>query len=175
MMFSLFGKKEKQTRVIDKVFLSRGGKARAIEKFAAENNLVVIAWFEASFDAAMQLLPNKAEIFLAREVNVQNIQNKKLVFFEHHPILSKEQELFKKLHLTEAIFFGAIEEPLFTYFGGEKIGKLMEQMGMQADEAVEHSLISSSIKNAQKKISEKIEFESDARSQEEWFAKNLPR
>jgi preprotein translocase subunit SecA len=46
-------------------------------------------------------------------------------------------------------------------------------MGMKEDEAIEHALITSSIKNAQEKINSKVSFDQTAHSQADWFSKNL--
>jgi preprotein translocase subunit SecA len=45
---------------------------------------------------------------------------------------------------------------------------------MNEEEAIEHSMISKSIGNAQKKIASKVNIEQSARSQKDWFQKNMP-
>ena len=49
-------------------------------------------------------------------------------------------------------FFLSLEDGLLRIFGGEKISKLMDTMKLAEDEVIEHSLISKSILNAQKKV-----------------------
>ncbi len=49
-------------------------------------------------------------------------------------------------------FYVAMTDQLMRRFGGEKLESLMERMGLPADEAIENSMISKSVENAQKKI-----------------------
>ena len=50
---------------------------------------------------------------------------------------------------------------------------LMEEMGLSKNEAIEHPMISTAIKNAQEKISKEIIVDYPALSQAEWFSKNI--
>ncbi|HEV8601024.1 MAG TPA: preprotein translocase subunit SecA, partial [Patescibacteria group bacterium] len=49
-------------------------------------------------------------------------------------------------------FFLSLEDDLMRLFGGERVGKLMQTLGIPADQPIEHGLISKSIESAQKKI-----------------------
>jgi preprotein translocase subunit SecA len=49
-------------------------------------------------------------------------------------------------------FFISLEDDLMRLFGSEKIMKLVETLGMEEDMTIEHSLLSKSIENAQKKV-----------------------
>ena len=49
-------------------------------------------------------------------------------------------------------FFVSIEDELMQRFGSERIGNLMDRMGMAEDEPIEHKIISRSIENAQTKV-----------------------
>ncbi len=49
-------------------------------------------------------------------------------------------------------FFLALEDDLLRIFGGERITGIMERLGMQEGEPIEHSLISRAIENAQAKV-----------------------
>ncbi|MGB5157014.1 preprotein translocase subunit SecA [Desulfobacterium sp. N47] len=49
-------------------------------------------------------------------------------------------------------FFLALEDDLLRIFGGERITGIMEKLGMQEGEPIEHSLISRAIENAQAKV-----------------------
>jgi preprotein translocase subunit SecA len=77
--------------------------------------------------------------------------------------------------LKEAVFYSSLDEPLFTYFGGEKIRALLTKLGMNENEAISHSFISKSIAQAQKKLQSRVAIEATAHSAAEWFAKNLPQ
>ncbi len=49
-------------------------------------------------------------------------------------------------------FFMSLEDDLMRIFGSERISGLMERMGMQEGEVIEHSFLSKAIENAQKRV-----------------------
>lgn len=172
-MFSLFGKKESKTKIIDRVFISSGAKQIAIkQKIASEPGLIIITWFDESYNQ-VKGLASGAELYLAREIASHHVQNKNVLFFEHYPLPIKEHELLQKLQLDEAIFYSSLDEPIFMHFGGEKMILLMEKMGLSGNETIEHPMISTAIKNAQEKISREVMIEQSVQSQAEWFSKNI--
>ena len=53
-----------------------------------------------------------------------------------------------------SIFYVSLEDKLMRLFGGEKIAGMVDRMGMQEDEALEASMLSSAVERAQKKVEE---------------------
>ncbi len=53
-----------------------------------------------------------------------------------------------------SVFFVSLEDNLMRLFGSERIAKIMDRMGFEAGEMIEHSMISKSIERAQKKVEE---------------------
>ena len=53
-----------------------------------------------------------------------------------------------------SVFFVSLEDDLMRLFGSERISKVMDKMGFQEGEMIEHSMISKSIERAQKKVEE---------------------
>src|SRR4030095_6596290 len=51
-------------------------------------------------------------------------------------------------------FFLALEDDLMRLFGSERISRVMEKLGIEEGEAIEHSMITSSVERAQKKVEE---------------------
>ena len=51
-------------------------------------------------------------------------------------------------------FFVALDDNLMRLFGSERIAKLMDRMGLQDGEVIQHNMISKSIERAQKKVEE---------------------
>ncbi len=49
-------------------------------------------------------------------------------------------------------FFLSLEDDLMRLFGGDRVAKLMETLGIPADQPIEHGLVSKSIESAQRKI-----------------------
>lgn len=54
----------------------------------------------------------------------------------------------------ESRFYIALEDDLIRLFGGDRIQGLMEKLGMEKGECIEHPLLSRTIENAQKKVEE---------------------
>ena len=53
-----------------------------------------------------------------------------------------------------SIFYVSLEDKLMRLFGSEKIAGVVDRLGMEEGEALEHSMLSSSIERAQKKVEE---------------------
>ena len=53
-----------------------------------------------------------------------------------------------------SVFYVSLEDDLMRMFGSERIASVMDKMGFQEGEMIEHSMISSSIERAQKKVEE---------------------
>jgi len=51
-------------------------------------------------------------------------------------------------------FFVSLEDGLMRMFGSERIAKLMDRLGIEEGEVIQHSMISNSIERAQKKVEE---------------------
>ncbi|HZK37593.1 MAG TPA: preprotein translocase subunit SecA [Clostridia bacterium] len=49
-------------------------------------------------------------------------------------------------------FFISLEDDLMRIFGGDRMSGLVDKMGLEDDEAIEHRLLTNSIENAQKKV-----------------------
>ncbi len=49
-------------------------------------------------------------------------------------------------------FFLSLEDDLLRIFGSGKLGAIMEKLGMEEDEPIEHNMISKAIENAQRKV-----------------------
>jgi len=53
-----------------------------------------------------------------------------------------------------SIFFVSLEDSLMRLFGSERIAKLMDRMGLEEGEVIQHGMVSKSIERAQKKVEE---------------------
>src|SRR3954464_10616123 len=51
-------------------------------------------------------------------------------------------------------FFASLEDDLMRLFGSERIAKMMDRLGLEEGEVIQHSMISNSIERAQKKVEE---------------------
>jgi hypothetical protein len=176
-MFSFLRNKKAGTKIIDRVFISSKAKTNAIvEMIQNQNNTSIMCWFDESYEQLEKLIQSNnlnAGIYMAKENLPYNALVNPVVFVEHHPSGIKEKELLEKLPIREAIFYSALDEPLFKHFGGDKIVLMMEKLGLSENEAIEHPMISAAIENAQEKISTGLVIEHSAQSQADWFSKNI--
>ena len=174
-MLNLFKRKEPPVKIIDKVWMSELSKLNALVSTLDENNeTVIIFWFEESLQKLEAKINRSATILLAKETNSIRVSGKKVIVAEHFPLFQTEIDFFNKINLPVVQVWSALDEPLFSRFGGEKIIQLMKQLGMKEDEMVEHNMISKAIRNAQDKISKKVIIPQSARSQQNWLEKNMP-
>jgi len=178
MFFNLFKKKEATSSFIDKTFCSLDAKKRACVALARKDaSVVFVAWFPDTASVFKELFVAN-QLTEDRIVEVRNLHGAKInhfrpVFLEHFPLSAKEDELVKNWEAKQIDVYNSLDEGLFKYFGGERMLALMQQMGMQEDEVIEHALISKSIRNAQDKIARQLILEQSAQSQTEWLKKNI--
>ena len=178
-MFNFFGKKKQDKIVVtNKVWLSETKKWQAlVDQVTREENTFVAVWFDETlgkletFFSSHGLSPDK--VYLARELAVHYIPDNQLIFAEHYPLLSREQELYETLGLSQAIVYSSLDEPIFAHFGGANIISLVSQLGMKDDVALENPLITKAITKAQEHVNNKLSFDQSAHSQAEWLRINL--
>lgn len=175
-MFKLFNK-ENKPRITDKIFIHTKNKWPYCQKLLQENSKTIfIGWFDDSIEELERYLSQtnvQAVVLKARTISRSQIREMHIVFIEHYPVKSKEDQLFDQLSLKEAIFLSAVDEPLLKHFGGDKLISIMEGMGMKEDDPIEHKLITQSIVTAQKKIESKVFLDHSTRSQAEWMERNI--
>ncbi|MFN3315609.1 MAG: hypothetical protein ACK40K_02270 [Raineya sp.] len=123
-------------------------------------------------------------IFSAKELVYHSAKLKNLfvskefevLFAEHYPLNEPEEEVLHKISdisfRAKAYAYTDFEDGLLKQFDGERILEMMKKMGMNEHESISHSLVSKAIKEAKKKVSEKVRHEQTATSSQEWFRKN---
>jgi hypothetical protein len=99
-----------------------------------------------------------------------------ILFAEHYPLYKAEKESLDALIPigTKASygFYVSLDERLMEIFGGDRIKDLLAKMGLKEDDFISHSMVTSAIENAQKKLEGKIGAEMKANSMADWFNKN---
>lgn len=183
MFFNLFKKKNSSENIdafVDIIYISNKDKANAILQLAKEKmNTIFIAWLEATQNHFKKIFEennlNPDRVVMARNFHSASLQHNEIILLEHYPLLQKEIDFINIYQLNKLTVYSSLEEPIFKYFGGEKIISLMKSMGWKENESLIHPLISKSLKNAQRKIASKILVELPAHSQAEWMEKNLKK
>ncbi len=176
-MFNFFKKKETAIKVIDKVMISEPARLKAmLTQWKDEKNIVFIFWFDESLRQAETYFSQHSNepiaVITAREAGHMPLGEKKIVFAEHYPLLSKEEELYKRMNLQTVEVFSSLNEPLFKQFGADKIIEMMQRLGVTEDEVIEHKMVTTAIRKAQEKIEKKVLVEQTAGSQGDWLQKN---
>lgn len=141
---------------------------------------VVLVWFDQTAETFQEILLREqlleVSIQTARMTSSDEVEGKTVIFLEHYPLLSREITLTKSWKPAQALFLTALDEPLFSRFGGERLAALVQQLGLEEAENLEHPMITKSIARAQHKLDEKLKGgDILAESQEEWFQKLVQR
>jgi hypothetical protein len=101
------------------------------------------------------------------------------VVVERYPTPGRDDTLLKTVVSLgsgcEVVYHLALSDPLLKEFNTEKIQTLLLRLGLSQHEALQSSIITTAIRNAQKQIAQKVPHEVSASSPEEWFKTNLPR
>lgn len=120
-----------------------------------------------------------AKEFLYHSAKLKNLLSSKefeVIFAEHYPLNEPEDEILLKvsdISLRAKVFaYTDFEDGLLKQFGGDRILDMMKKMGMNENEIISHNIVNKAIKEAKKKIGEKVRYEQQTPSSEEWFAKN---
>ena len=108
---------------------------------------------------------------------VDNGTGIRILFLGHHPMIRVENELLDAITAPESNrpvqFHLSLDDALLKWFGSDRIRPMMDSLGMKDDECIEHAMVGKAIARAREKISEKVTVESKARSEEDWFKKNM--
>jgi hypothetical protein len=125
-------------------------------------------------------LASAVKDFHSHVINFLTIHSEKfgrqIYFPSHYPMVATEQKVLTKLAamgFNSFVFCLSFDDPLLKMFGSEKILPLLEKMGLEDEEALEHKIITLSINNARDKVGKKVRTEIQASSPQEWFALNV--
>ncbi|OYP34456.1 preprotein translocase subunit SecA [Rhodopirellula sp. MGV] len=130
----------------------------------------------------MAVLAKELSADIAAQLDVGPNDMIQLVVAERHPLTRVDDKVLKDFAAVlpcrcRVTYHLSLEEPLMQQFGGERISKMLEMLGMQPDERIESPIVTRAIRNAQKKISENVSpngpSDLRANSMQEWFDKNV--
>ena len=178
MMFKLFRNKSNRVKIIDRVFMHQRNKWNHCEKILTEKpKTIFIGWFDETI-AELENFITRHNVSLISVLNARTIHKSQaegsgLIFIEHNPMKSKEEAVFEELGLKEVIILTALDEPLLIKVGSEKLIEMIQSLGINEDEIIEHKMVGQSIANAQEKIEKKVVVEQSVRSQAEWMERNF--
>jgi hypothetical protein len=167
---------------VDRVWRDLGARDRALIREAANRDLALVAFFEATATHVREQLlrarPDSApEVRLAVDVGKLR-RPPAILVVERHPHPEENRALLIRLsELAPGVvptFFSAIDDPLMRTFGGDRIVALLDALGLEPDEPIEHRMVSEAMANARRKVADRLGSgpPARARSMEEWFTRN---
>lgn len=98
------------------------------------------------------------------------------LFDGHYPLPSHEIKVIEKLSFypdCPITFCSSMDEPSFNAFGADRILTLLDQLGMDENEFIEHAMVSKAMARAREKIESMVPYEIVAETEKEWFLKNM--
>ena len=173
-MFDLFKKSSKGAKVIDKVWLSQQAKWNAcVQMVKLDPSILLVAWFEETFQEITNNPGLSQNVVKSDNVTYDKTIGRMVVFAEHYPLVSVEENIIAKLQLKEVPVLSSLEEPLFMQFGGQNTIDMIKKLTSNEDEIIGHSLVTKSIRRAQESIASRAGTDYPATSSKEWFTLNL--
>jgi len=171
-IFSFFGNKSMAPKT-DIIWITDKAMLNGCIKFFPEYKAdMYIAWFDDTAEKFSRFLneENNMNISIKTTKNLQSYQldNKKIIFLEHYPLYSKEDNLLRSSSPVNVCFINSLDDGIFQIFRSN-IANLMRTLGLDENEYIENPLVSKSIVNAQKRLEKKVKDDFYARSSEEWF------
>ena len=186
-MFGLFNKK-KEIKAVDCIYKTESAKYQALlQALNGDHFIYLIYYFEDTRQQFLELETQKNELNNNVKSNYKLIQANTLlsklsiekgtfIFLEHHPSFAIEQKikqhLFETLSIESITFYTSLEDEILIKFGSDRIRVLLEKMGFQEDEKIEHQMITDSLIRAQQRIDEQVQYPSDTRMRKDWFILN---
>ncbi len=183
-MFDWFKKKPPpEPPSVDRVWRSEAVRLEQLALIGDAGPVVIVAFFEATRRALAERLGAAAHpggqvtLLLADRLGGHSLPEVPIYVAERHPLPTENRELLERL-AREApgrvpVFFSALDEPLMRRFGGERLVGLLDKLGLEPNEAIEHPMVGQAMANAREKVSKSIGFPQSAPSAEEWFLRNV--
>jgi len=153
-----FKKNPQGPSITVRVWINQAEKEIACIKMAKDDPaFVFIAWSQVTCKLFLELfrkhgIPN--EVLLSRLVFPSRVEGGKYLLLERHYDHDKEIEFLEYLKAEDVLAYVSLSDPLMSSFDANRIQKVMQSMGHQEGEYIEHKMIDKSIERAMKKIKE---------------------
>ena len=188
----LFGSKKPTLKIIDFIWKTKEEKYRAIANKMLSGEAIIVAYFfddtknELIQIANVLQVPASASLLSFEKIMLLSADSlmhtntslkHQIIFAEHYPSFAIEDEVLahigEKLNQQAITFFMSLDEPLFQYFGADRMVDILERMGFQENESISHNMLTESIKKVQQKIDQEAKSMQATQNAKEWFALNL--
>jgi preprotein translocase subunit SecA len=100
-----------------------------------------------------------------------------VIAVERHPMHAPDETISHfalASGVSQVTFHTALDEPLLTKFGAERLTELLRRLGLSAGTSVSHAMLTRAIRNAQQSIARAAVASHPAASPAEWMRYNLP-
>ena len=146
------------SELLSRMFLRRGIKAQVLnaKQHAREAEIVAQAGQSSTVTIATNMAGRGTDIKLSPEV--REAGGLAIIGTERHDSRRVDRQLRGRAGRQgdpgSSVFFISLEDKLMRLFGSERIAKVVDNLGMADDEALESTMLSNSIEKAQKKVEE---------------------
>jgi hypothetical protein len=159
-LFDFLKRKPPTTPMRDLVWGTQAAKfAGACQWIDQHPGTVVLAWSGLTRDQfvayAAQHMSQPPKVALMGVTMPGRLAGERLLLLEHHLYAQEETDFLQQAQAAEVVCVNSLDDPLLQLVGGERLRNLVQSMGMQPDELIEHRLIQASIRQAQQKMSQK--------------------
>jgi hypothetical protein len=169
---------------VDRVWRALAARDRAIVREASSSGVLVLCFFEETRDHVRVLLSRAGGA--AASASVQLVADARrlsghthVLLAECHPLPQENRALLQRLRDAlpgvVPVCFSALDEPMMKRLGGERTMQLLDALGLEPDEAIEHAMVTRALANARDKIAARVGTgpSQRARSMEEWLRLNV--
>jgi len=145
----LFKKTPKGPKINVRVWVNQAAKEKACAQMAlADTTLAFIAWSKITGQHFQEVfrrqdIPN--EVLTARDILPSKMIGRNFVFLERHYHRDKEKKFIESLNSNEVLVHVSLSDPLLSAFNADRIKRIMDSMGHDEDEPIEHAMINKSI------------------------------
>jgi len=133
------------------------------------------AYFELNENNTIYIL-NAGLVSTSLHVDSLKAKQKTIVADGHYPLVDYENKIIEKLCSTDLkipiLYCMSLEDPLLRAFGPDNIISLLEKLGLDDDETLDHPMVQKAIERTREKISTAVSSEIRTNNESEWFMKN---
>ncbi len=172
---------------VDRVWVDLAARDAAIVREAGKGPVVIYAFFEATLERVRQALlaagrtPGADLVLVRADRPARGPEGAAILVAERHPLPVANRNLLARLAGDHPgvvpVFFTALDDGLMQRFSGDRTANLMRQLGLSADEPVEHTFVSKALANAREKVAQKAgpaaELDLTAPSMEAWLDRHI--
>ncbi len=189
-MFSFFKSKPKTAKYTYFTYMTTMEKywnyIESVKNLLGKESVVLVYYFQdtraelikllesAGIDFEEDAMPydnkNKASLWNMKRALKQNFDaDCRILVAEVFPVWSMTMDFVASQPIEQDIvFYASLDSVFFEVFGGDRLRSLMEKMGLQQNEKIEHSMVTKSIERAQEKLEEQASQPEIDTSIEEW-------